>query len=227
MESGPFSHKKFPKWSQSVVLYCNITSRVPGAKDQKLLEAAGGRGFPHFAVLDRQGRLLKPHPFREDRGMSGWSRTVEAAEKLDKKIRGLEEKAAKGDDKAVRELFLTQVEAGHLKFKEAQQTADTLQFSKSESTRLAQLMADLEFAEIRNLESPFAVSKCSKMFAADRIPSMSDKQIYFWINVLEGAAKAKDEATMKAALKQFKKSWGRDPMGKEKLKKFETQLKKL
>jgi hypothetical protein len=62
MEGGPLLADWWVELSKEFVPYLNIASNLPGAAEQDLLQRMGGRGWPHFVVLDERGERIVPGP---------------------------------------------------------------------------------------------------------------------------------------------------------------------
>src|SRR5438876_5889172 len=114
LEGGALQADDFVKFSEKYVLYCNITSQVPGAKDQQLLEEKGGEGFPYLIFMDSDGNTLAKHQ---------GPRTATAFEETGSKARtflDLKAKAEKGDASVKIDFIMAQLELGQMKTGEAE-----------------------------------------------------------------------------------------------------------
>lgn len=58
VERGALSSVEFKEFGKKVVLFCHITSHVPGDPYPELLREKGGRGFPTFYFLDPTGKVV-------------------------------------------------------------------------------------------------------------------------------------------------------------------------
>src|SRR5688572_23206498 len=58
LESGPLLDDALAELGKECVLFCHITTRIPGHPDDDLLTKMGGAGFPTLLVLDAEGDKL-------------------------------------------------------------------------------------------------------------------------------------------------------------------------
>lgn len=58
IERGALSSAEFKEFGKKVVLFCHITTRVPGDPYPDLLREKGGRGFPTFYFMDPTGKVV-------------------------------------------------------------------------------------------------------------------------------------------------------------------------
>src|SRR5437773_1688235 len=114
LEGGALQTDDFVKFAEKYVLYCNITSQVPGAKDQQLLEEKGGEGFPYMIFMDPDGNMLAKH--QGPRTATGFEETgAKACAFLE-----LKAKSEKGNATVKIDFILAQLELGQLKAGEAE-----------------------------------------------------------------------------------------------------------
>jgi len=58
VERGTLSKPELKDFGAKVVLFCHITTRIPGEPHDELLKEKGGRGFPTFWFLDPTGKVI-------------------------------------------------------------------------------------------------------------------------------------------------------------------------
>ena len=87
MESSSLSQPEFKEFAKDVVLFCHITTRIPGEKNDDLLGKMGGRGFPYLIYMDADGQKVGEVPGRDvasfQKGMQVVGRYVELSAKSD------------------------------------------------------------------------------------------------------------------------------------------------
>jgi hypothetical protein len=62
MEGGPLLADWWVALSKDFVPYLNVNAKLADVADQDLLAPMGGRGWPHFVVLDDRGTRIVPGP---------------------------------------------------------------------------------------------------------------------------------------------------------------------
>jgi hypothetical protein len=108
LESRALSQDEFSVFSEKVVPFLHITTRIKGDKHQGLLQEKGGRGFPHLAFLDADGNVLaKP----SKRTVAGFQDTLDTAVP---EFFALKKKAATGKDADKAAFLMRRFELGHL-----------------------------------------------------------------------------------------------------------------
>lgn len=205
MEGGTLSEDSFAQWSKNHVLFCHITTRLPGDKYPGLLARKGGRGFPFFAILDAKGNVIGN--LSGQRTVEGFQVAVDGAQKTLDRFRGLEEKVAAGDATARQELFDLRFEMGHYTAAEAREAMKSLKLTDERRAELAGQIANIEVSEITATvrgggpEARIrAGGELAKMFRAGRIPASSEQVEPFWVLLIEHAGAQKDVALFEKAL---------------------------
>jgi hypothetical protein len=103
------SQKEFYDWAKDYVLFCHVTTRIPGRKHDGMLRDVGGTGFPTLAILTADGALLARH--EGARTVEGVDKTAEAA----KAFAAVRAKAAAGDEEAKLAVLVREAELGMVK----------------------------------------------------------------------------------------------------------------
>ncbi len=219
----------FVKFSRDYVLFCHITSRVPGEKHGNLLSEKGGRGFPHMAALDSDGNVIAVHQGRRD--PSGFAETMKAASRF----MDLVKKAEAGDKAAKFEVLVHRLKMGSLSGPEAEKAAGELgPLSKEQQKTLEGLLAD---AAVRGVlegmtRDPNSRLEAGKKFlemkkAGKPAPSGEREFQVYWILMMDYAEKQKDAATFEEALKALKARFGNSSQAQKFFKDKEEALRKL
>jgi hypothetical protein len=58
LEQTVFAKQDFVEFSKNVVLFCHISTRIPGEANETLFAEKGGNAFPTLMVLDQDGNVL-------------------------------------------------------------------------------------------------------------------------------------------------------------------------
>jgi hypothetical protein len=216
------------KFSKDYVLYCNITTHVETDKDQELLEAKGGDGFPYLIFMDSEGNILAKH--EEERDAQGFAKTGEKA----KAFLALKAKAAKGDKAAKVDLVIAQLELGHFGAEEAQKKLSGLgTLSKAQKAKLDGLLVAAEIREIlktvtREKDTQReAGKKFLEMKKAGKPAPEGDEAQPYWILILNNAEEDKDVTVFAEALQALKAKYGDNPQAAQFFQAKEAVLKKL
>ena len=61
MEGGALLSPEFQSFSKDFVMLLHVTTHIKDRKHDDLLGTVGGRGFPSFFVLDKDGSVLGQH----------------------------------------------------------------------------------------------------------------------------------------------------------------------
>lgn len=125
------------------MLFCHITTRIPGRKHDGLLSKKGGRGFPHLVFMDERGEVITQPA----------GRSVEAFEQGAAQVGGflrLRNKADKSPaDQA--ELLSLEIGFGSVSSAKARERAKALEGSLDEAGR-AKLAEALKILDARDFE---------------------------------------------------------------------------
>ncbi len=212
MENGLFSSSEFAEWSKSYVIYCHISTRIEGRKDEGLFREKGFTGFPTLAFLDTNGDLTAKH---------AGSRVIPQLDKTAKKssaYMALRSKAKAGDKAANQHLFVADLELGRYDFASGSLRLAVLrkQMSESLQEKADQLLIDTQYKELRSqlskdLLAGLARPEYSKryqamnvdFYQAGRLPSGSTAMSIL-MGVMRSGFQNKDEALLAAALQEFK-----------------------
>src|SRR5436189_5630341 len=61
LEHGALLTDDFVKFSKDYVLFCHITTMLPGVKYDELLSEKGGNAFPWIVMMDASGEIILAH----------------------------------------------------------------------------------------------------------------------------------------------------------------------
>jgi len=217
------------KFSEKFVLYCNITSHVPGSKDQDLLEAKGGEGFPYLIFMDAEGNLLAKHD--GERTGAGFEVTGSKA----RAFLELKARAEKGDASVKIDFVIAQLELGHIKPGEAEVKIRESggKPTAEQQKRLDGALANSEVeALLRAIKGPDGKNEAAKKLydrhkAGKAAPTAEPWMPAYWNLVMEQAESIKDVATFETSLKILKEKYGAVPQAQDYFKAKEASLQKL
>ena len=124
-----------------MVLFLHNTSRVADEPYPELLREKGGTGFPTLVFMDETGEVLTR---QGDRTVAGFQKTLDSLNAL----QSARKKAASGDPKAKKEVFLAELDLGKLKAEDAKAQAKGLEFTADERKKIDTTIFGLEVKEI-------------------------------------------------------------------------------
>lgn len=211
------------------MLFCHITSQIPGVKYDGLLSEKGGRGFPYLVYMDAAGGVLGSP---KGRSVSAFSEGLVDARKEVDRLAELRKKAAGGDRAAVAQLLETELKTGRITFADAQKRR--AEMKDLDAATAASLDAAILDAEVRGImgslrsrdDLPKAAEAFRAMQAAGRIP-VGENGVNFWNILFTDAESRKDVATAETALEALKKAAGADQRMGMLVKNMESRLAKM
>lgn len=229
MEGGALSTAEFREFAKDLVLFCHVTTRVPGDKYQSLLHAVGGKGFPTLVFMDGMGKVVGEVDVGEGPTVALF-RTVHANVK--KRLELLEkEKLTEGETV---QMFLLDYELGFLDFDAAKERRASLPKLDGAAPReVAAVMTNLEVADRlnprpRGAEAVREVGEAFyKMAKAGRVPTKKSLVRAFWTYMFAWAQGAKDVKAAKMIVGEVRKLAEKDPQWKSTLERYEKQLKAM
>lgn len=225
MESGPLSEEAFAEFTEDVVAFCHITSRVATDKHQDLLQEKGGNGWPYLVFMDATGAVLTE---QHDRTVEGFRSTLADLTNY----RTLKAKAAAGDESVAVDLFVAELRLGLVPFEDAKERAAKLEGLSPEQAKIVeQLLINREFESILKIrtraEAAQAFDKVQAMFEARRIPDGRDLQLRFYDTLLRKGDNDRDPELFATALSEIKKLLGDDDTYAETLEFLDGKLTEL
>lgn len=220
--------EKFPAWAKQVVLFCHVTSRVPGDPHPDLLQEKGGRGFPHLVFMDAEGNVVGAPE----------GRSVESFEKAVGKVQAmiaLRKKAAGGDKAAGFDLLLAEMEMGTAQDDEVEERLQALgELSRDQQAKLSPFLANREVrSALKGLtqQDKEGQLKAGATFAgmkkAGRIPTGDQETMTFYGLIMDYAESRSDPALFEDALAPMRKMLAGNPRAKAFLDAREAKLKEI
>lgn len=204
-----FSTKEFKEWTEKVIPFAHITTRVPGDPDQGLLYDKGGRGFPTLAFLDAEGRMVAR---QGQRTVDGFDETLQGAVQDFFAL----EKRAKSDPAARDEFLKRQVELGQID--DFAKMRKRIEASKLSDGDKAGLMSQLDGWYMSKARAAGADGKLTRalemadaIIAKDQVPT-GRGGLSFWGQYGRWAADSKDRKRLQRAIQAVDDS---DARGKE------------
>ena len=224
------STKEFGDFSKEFVMFCHITTRIEGRKDDDLLSKKGGRGFPHLVALDAKGDVIAQ--------LAG-GRTVEGFRAMmadGAKFMAVRKKEKKTLDD---ELFLLKhaISMGNADFAKAKERVAAMKGLSAAQAKdldgaLLGLEIDAAMPKPKSQEEaktmgvaggkPFAA-----MWAAGREPADEAHIGSFFSLILEWAESEKDAALFEKALVKLRAQFGSNPQAAGFFKKQDARLAAL
>lgn len=238
LESGLLLQDEIAEIGKDAVLFCHITTQIPGKAHDDLLRVMGGTGFPSFFVLDAEG-----HKLAVGGEWSNWPpppsdlTTLLGTGKANLEKLGTLRTAAGKPDAAMSvkaELLLLELSLGYHAYAEARAAADGLKDLDAEvSEKIEGSLVDLEFdSEIAKLTAggqpaEETVVALGKRFAAwKRVPSGS-RAPDFWSVMMQYAESQKDAAMFERGIEGMRKEFGEHPNFQRWVTTMQTKLEAI
>jgi hypothetical protein len=210
LEHGPLLTDDFAKFSKDYVLFCHITSMIPGEKYGDLLEEKGGNAFPWLVFMDASGDIIAEH--HGPRTAADFGRTGETA----KSFISLKEKAAKGDKPAAIDFAILQLSMGKIKADEAEKTLQGAgELTKEQKDKYEAERTNAEVREsVAKLRSDEQAAELGRKYYARHkegkpAPTADNAIQSYYILVMDAAAEAKDPSTFESAYKILFDKYGK------------------
>ena len=193
MEGGALSDKEFPAFSEKVIPFLHITTRIEGKAHDGLLKEKGFPGFPSLAFLDAEGNVLA-----QPQG-----RTVAVFESTLKALNdylALKKRLDAGEEGLEYPLFVAEWDLGKMDYEEAQVRAKKLgKLTEEQQARVASILIDGEVLSLprtfRNEETKKAsVARVLELHADKYQPS--ERAAGAWYASLRATAEATEDADL-------------------------------
>lgn len=216
------------KFSKEYVLFCHITTQIPGDKYGNLLEEKGGEGWPYLVFMDPEGNVVAVH--EEDRTPVEFGKTGEKA----KAYLRLKEKADKGDKSAQIDLLITQLSLGQLKADEIGKKIDAV--GKPSADQKARLDGEVQNAQIldllKTIDSDEKAKEVGKKFydahkSGKSGPSGGPAFLSYYSMILDISEQQKDAQAFEAAMLALKAKYGSNPQAAGFFERCEKKLQEL
>lgn len=227
LETHALSEDRMPEWGANYVLFCHVTTQIPGQKNDDLLTKVGGQGFPHLVFLDSDGEVLATH--EDERTLDAFTKTGETA----LEARELKRKAASGDSEAKVEWFLRQLDAGSIDSAKARARVKELgALTPERSKAIESKIFDLEVLEIpRSIKKQEDVAAAAKkvydLVKANRVPKGDSAFEFCWQILLGYGSESKNVAYFEAGKNLVFERYEGNPKYKGLLDKVEADLAEL
>lgn len=210
-----------------MVLFCHITSRIPGEKYDGLLQEKGGAGFPHLVLMDAEGNVVGSP---KGRTVEAFHEAVKAAREEIVRLAALRKRAAAGDVNAKAELLEADLRASRVDLETAKKQAAELKgVDAPTAAKLDAAVIEFEVrAVLATARTKEGITKAAEtlraMHKAGRTPK-GEVAPNFWNILFMDAETRGDVADAEAALAELRKIAEKDP--RIKLKSWEDRLAKI
>lgn len=209
-----FSQPEFQKWGKSdVILFASVATNIRGRKDDRLISKYGFGGFPSFALLDAQGKIIQRGL---DRDLIAMKTAVAAATEY------ISLKAQVDAGKKVDASAWILARAGMDKMSLIDAELEIVKL-KLKGPKLAQAQAKLfglqlkDTVRIANRNADRASASVLKMHKAGKRPAKGDPLTdFYYAMLLRGAETAEDSASYLAALPHARATLARQLKAAEK-----------
>jgi hypothetical protein len=210
------SSKEFAEFSKQYVMFCHVTTRIEGRKDDDLLSKKGGNGFPYLVAMDANGDVIAQH--------KPVQRTLDSIRSMmgdGAKFQELRAKPGKTLDEEV-SLLQQEVAYGNLDAAKAKERVAGLKgLSDAQKKDLDGAVLGLEIRallpkgakdkEAAKAQSVAAGKAYAEMWAAGREPTSDETIQPFFICMLDHAEAQKDAALFEKALEKLRAKFGSNP----------------
>lgn len=214
MESGPLSAPEFKTFAKDVVLFCHITTNIPGEKYGDLLEQKGRDGVPYLAYLNAKGDVIgEPGDVTPEALSEGakYAKTI------------LELSENKEPTKAQRiSLLMAEIYFGKITFAEAKKRKGAIKgLNLEEAKAISAAMVDLEVMAIleeRQPRTPQAAAEVGKTFyemlQAGTRPNKIQAFTPFFMMILRYGKSISDPDVFEAGLRPLVERYGHEDSSK-------------
>jgi hypothetical protein len=183
-------------------MFLHVTTMIEGRKGDKLLMRIGGMAFPHVAVMDVDGTVVREHSqaptveaFKQT-GAAGYQRLE------------MRKKAAAGDRDAILELALSRAQAGQITSRRLErEVARAGELTPAEQQRCHRTLTALRFDEAKIFAQG---AWFARMLAKGLVPEGDERQTAFFLEILKWAEFQEDAAAYERALKEMRRMHGKD-----------------
>ena len=227
MEGGLLSTPEFTSFTEKVVPFLHVTTRIEGRANDGMLSEKGGTGFPTLMFLDAEGEILgKPG----GRNVAAFDKTLGNLTAL----KDLTKRIAAGEKNLDDDLFMVQLAMGEYKtIAEIEEKAKTFKkLTKEQKLTIAKAIVGKKVeAAMNSMErGPDAQIKVGKKFKAiydEGLFPEGDMEGPFWGFLMEYAESEKDGKTMEVALNHVKRIFGKEDWAQDLIAEKEASLKKI
>jgi hypothetical protein len=210
LECGVLAEPGFRVFSQGVVPFCHITTRVESDPDQDLFAAKGGVEYPRVVFMDAKGKVVYAV---QGSKLVDFRRGLKELQELE----ALRKRVAAKDRHAEYPFLKKQLELQHIEFLVAKKVIRNLpRLTQAQKLELAPLLLRAEVHRMvsRTGESKKARAKTGERFfrmkKVGKVP-MRDALFPFWMHILDYAESRKKAHLYEEALDSLKQEFsGRD-----------------
>lgn len=227
MEGGLLTTPEFTAFTEKVIPFLHVTTRIEGRAHDGLLGEKGGRGFPTLMFLDAEGEILGEPGGRD---VASFDKTLGAL----MAIADLEKRIAAGEKGLKDDLFIAQLAMNQFKtVAEIEEKAKSFKkLTKEQKATIAKAIVGKKVeAAMNSMErGPDAQIKVGKKFKAiydEGIYPEGDMEGPFWGFLMEYAESERDAKTMEVALGHVKRIFGEQEWAKGLIEEKEASLKKI
>ena len=227
MEGGLLSTPEFASFTEKVVPFLHVTTRIDDRANDGMLSEKGGTGFPTLMFLDAEGEILGKPGGRDVASFDKTLSNLTALKDLNKRIAAGEKNL--GDD-----LFMVQLAMGEYKtVAEIEEKAKTFKkLTKEQKLTIAKAIVGKKVeAAMNSMErGPEGQIKVGKKFKAiydEGLFPEGDMEGPFWGFLMEYAESEKDGKTMEVALNHVKRIFGKEDWAKGLIEEKEAALKEI
>ena len=212
------------KFSKDYVMFCHITTAIPGEKHGELLQEKGGQGWPYFAFMDAEGNVIARHD--DEPAGPAFAKTGEKA----KAFLSLKAKAETGDKPAQVDFLLAQLELGLINPADAEQKFKEATPSKEQEAKYAGLlmnvtvMKDVDALENNDQEKALGKKYYDHFKAGKPAPTNDQAMQWYYVSVLEHSEEKKDLPNIEAVLKILTEKVGKTESTKDFFERWEKKL---
>lgn len=215
------------------MLFCHITTRIPGREHDGLLSQKGGSGFPYLVFMDAEGDVLGEPPGRSVQAFEGMAERAQ-------RYLDLRRKSEKSSAEEA-ELFSLEVGFGRLTLDQARAKRARLALPPEHDARLAQV--------IRSVEASQAVEEASETLRQrgdleTKGPAIGERlyrdflekgaaphdprlRVSFHALIVEYGIQRKVLPAAEAAVAGLKQELGDDPRARDFLQELDARLERL
>jgi len=227
LESSVLSTKEFGEFAKEFVMFCHVTTRIEGKKDDDLLSKKGGTGFPYLTALDAKGRVTAK--LTGGRTVEGFRAMMADGAKLD----ALRANEKRTPDEEFR-LLQHDMSVANVGVEEARvSVAAAKGLNDAQKKELDGAILGLEIqaalpkpknAEEAKSQGLAAGKVFAEMWAAGREPTDDQHIQPFFIFMLDHAQWTKDAALFEKALEKLRAKFGANPQAAGFFKKQDERL---
>jgi hypothetical protein len=226
LESGSLSSDEFAAWTDNVVPFLHVTTRIPDFPNDGMLGEYGGRGFPTLLFLDAEGEKLTEPSGREVANFASTQKALNDWFDLKARV----EKGEKGLDG---KMLVAELELGKVDFPTAKaRLAKLKKLDDKTKAHIAKLMIDSEIMHLindagRDADKMKAAQKrMMEMLKAGAQPG-PNAAYPFWNSIMRYSEEIGDAEAFGKAVAWAKETFGSNPRAKDYLAGLDAKLAEM